>query len=416
MSEKIKISFDDINTSSVDEDLKRQEILTRMAQHQQTIAANTTPSQTIRPGGQGGFWRNALVYMAMFGLIASLLGWGLGEGMQHLSDTNPLTQFRDLVVPVLQYAKENDLPDDEFSFMYNKIVSDALKEEKYKNNPYLDKDKDEDEIDSMREKDENLLKWYNRTWYMFIACFIAIGLSTAEDIINRNWNKTMLNFLIGAVLGIAGGLLVSLFIDQIYHFLQGDQSKEINMVRQVFARTVGWGILGLFVAIAPGILMRNWKKGLLGLLGGFIGGALGGVLFDLICRYSGTAIPARFVGIVAFGLMAGIATALLENVAKQGWLKIKAGLIAGKQFILYKNPTTIGSSPKCDVYLFKDQSIAGIHAAIHVQNGAYILCSQTGVLTLVNNQPVTQRKLKNGDTIQIGGTIILFEAKSAKTE
>ena len=33
---------------------------------------------------------------------------------------------------------------------------------------------------------------------------------------------------------------------------------------------------------------------------------------------------------------------------------MKEGLIAGKQFVLYRDPTYIGSAPNCHVYLFKD--------------------------------------------------------------
>ena len=36
---------------------------------------------------------------------------------------------------------------------------------------------------------------------------------------------------------------------------------------------------------------------------------------------------------------------LIENVIKSGWFKVEEGVIAGKQFVLYRNPTYIGSSP-----------------------------------------------------------------------
>ena len=260
----------------------------------------------------------------------------------------------------------------------------------------------------MRKSDEFKLKIYNTLWYIFVASCIAIGLSVAESFVEYNWVKVLQNFAIALVLGTIGAWIISLFLDNIYHFLQGENP---DFTRHVFARTVGWGLLGLFVSVTPGILMRSWKKLLLGLLGGLIGGIIGGLLFDIVSQATHSGMLPRFIGVIGFGTLSGVATAFLENAAKQGWLKIKAGLIAGKQFIIYKNPTTIGSSPKCDVYLFKDISIAGIHAAIHLQNGNYILCSQVGALTYVNNQIVQEHKLNNGDIIQIGQTVIQFEAK-----
>ena len=62
--------------------------------------------------------------------------------------------------------------------------------------------------------------------------------------------------------------------------------------------------------------------------------------------------------LVAIGVVTALATALVENAAKTGWLRVLTGLIAGKQFILYRNPTYVGSSPDCEIYLFKDKLVA----------------------------------------------------------
>ena len=401
MNDKIKITLDDINSSQVDESIKRQEMLHRMQEHQQTVANNAPPSQLIQ-SGKGGFFRKTIVYMTFFGLISSLIAWGFGEFTQSLEENNNLYRFAE-VIRGYSYIAEHDPSVDFPSFL------EALRmEPRYRDNPYLDTSLSKDQIDEMRKSDEFKLKIYNTLWYIFVASCIAIGLSVAESFVEYNWVKVLQNFAIALVLGTIGAWIISLFLDNIYHFLQGENP---DFTRQVFARTVGWGLLGLFVSVTPGILMRSWKKLLLGLLGGLIGGIIGGLLFDIVSQATHSGMLPRFIGVIGFGTLSGVATAFLENAAKQGWLKIKAGLIAGKQFIIYKNPTTIGSSPKCDVYLFKDISIAGIHAAIHLQNGNYILCSQVGALTYVNNQIVQEHKLNNGDIIQIGQTVIQFEAK-----
>ena len=403
MNDKIKISLDDVNSSQVDESIKRQDMLHRMQQHQQTVARNTQSSQLIQPG-KGGFFRKTMIYMTFFGLVSSIIAWGCGEYIQNCEDKNDFFRFQEVVRAILYLENKN--PDVDISLVLEKIKE----EPRYINNPYLDNNLSKDQMEEMRKIDESKLKFYNTLWYILVATCIAIGLSIAESVVSCNWIKTLQNLSIAIVLGAFGAWLVSLFLDKIYNFLQGDNPEDF-FLRQVFARAVGWGLFGLFVSITPGILMRSWKKLLLGLLGGLVGGLIGGVLFDVVAEATHSAILPRFIGIIGFGTLAGVATAFLENVAKQGWLKIKAGLIAGKQFIIYKNPTTIGSSPKCDVYLFKDTSIAGIHAAIHLLNGNYVLCSQVGALTYVNNQPVQECTLNNGDMIQIGQTLIQFEAK-----
>lgn len=414
MSDKIKISFDDLNSSKVDDDLKRQDLLNRMHQHQQTVAANTTQAQMIQHAPRGGFFRNAIVYMFLFGLLGGILGWAGGEVAQYHTEQNDLYKLQNYFLPAIDYYRSQGYTEEQI----DQIVLNAKEDPQLKGNFYLQENKTNAEKDAQAEKDEKAFKFYQRCWYITIAVCISVFLSCAESIMAKNWHQCLQNVILGIILGLIGGFVVSLFADKVYNYLQGDRSIEFSMARQVFARSVGWAILGLFVAIAPGILMRSWKKFALGLAGGLVGGLIGGLLFDLICNIlnlQNAVMVARFVGITAFGTLAGAGTALLENVIKQGWLKIQAGLIAGKQFILYKNPTTIGSSPKCDVYLFKDPSVVGIHAAIHVRGGRYILCSQTGAVTLVNGTPVMEKTLKNGDMIQIGSTSILFETKKAES-
>ena len=145
---------------------------------------------------------------------------------------------------------------------------------------------------------------------------------------------------------------------------------------------------------------------------------MGGILFDPICFIFNNkeigVVVARFVNIVGLGVGVAIATVLLENIAKQGWLKVAAGLIAGKQFILYRNPTVIGSSPKCEIYLFKDPQIAAKHAAINNRNGDFIVTSIQNAPVFVNNVAIQQQRLKTGDQLKVGNTIFIFEARVLK--
>jgi pSer/pThr/pTyr-binding forkhead associated (FHA) protein len=94
-------------------------------------------------------------------------------------------------------------------------------------------------------------------------------------------------------------------------------------------------------------------------------------------------------------------------------LYVTAGLIAGKQFILYRNPTFVGSSPRCEIYLFKDPDISPQHAAIHSFPGGFELedlGSATG--TRVNGRRVRRTRLRNNDLVQIGSTCFLFREKA----
>jgi pSer/pThr/pTyr-binding forkhead associated (FHA) protein len=79
--------------------------------------------------------------------------------------------------------------------------------------------------------------------------------------------------------------------------------------------------------------------------------------------------------------------------------------------VLYRNPTIIGSSPQCEIYLFKDPQVGPRHAAIHVGRGFEIEALQPGCGTFVNGQAVSRTRLRNGDQVQIGSTTFVFQEK-----
>jgi hypothetical protein len=214
------------------------------------------------------------------------------------------------------------------------------------------------------------------------------------------------------MLGLFGGVIVSLFVDRLHQGLGGSETADLNTWQQLIANAIKYGVIGSFLLIAPGVLMRNVKKLAVGLAGGFIGGVIGGVLLAPVAKVTGNAVAARAIAFLAIGLIAGAATGLIENVAKAGWLKVIQGFIAGKQFILYRGTTYIGASPECHIYLFKDPAIGRRHAAVHIVPGGFDLEDlPLGSPTFVNGKPVSRVRLRSGDQIQVGSTAFTFAEK-----
>lgn len=403
---KISITLDDVNSARVDAEIRRQDIAARMAAHQEQVVANTPATRRF---GETLF-RKTVVYMAVFGLAASLVGWGVGEVVQYKDSHHP---YRQLAIAVKAFLEKEPNADQ------GRIVRflDNLREnggKEFQDNPYFRRsfwNQSESQRKREFERDLSQLRMFDCSWYILLGLFIGIGLSIAEPFVGHNAQSGMRRGLLGAALGTFGGFVCSLFINDIYHCLGGGVVTS-NFAQQVFARGVGWSILGAFLAIAPGIAMRNPKKFLLGLVGGAIGGLLGGILFDPICRLADSDIPARCVNILGLGVGAAVATALLEEAAKQGWLKVATGVITGKQFILYRNPTVIGSSPNAEIYLFKDPTVAPKHAAVNGVGGEFLLTALNGATVLLNGTPVRQQRLRNGDQIRVGNTIFLFGSRA----
>src|SRR6185437_10893964 len=76
---------------------------------------------------------------------------------------------------------------------------------------------------------------------------------------------------------------------------------------------------------------------------------VGGMVFDPIALATKAGAPSRAVGFALFGLATGVAMGIVESALKDRWLYVAAGPLAGKQFILYKPVTVIGSSQQSDI-------------------------------------------------------------------
>jgi hypothetical protein len=228
----------------------------------------------------------------------------------------------------------------------------------------------------------------------------------------------MKNGALSAVLGLIGGITVSLFIERIYRTVAGDGPRTASgfTVQDMFAHAAAWGVLGLFLTAGPGLLLRNPRKLAIGIAGGLIGGVVGGALFDPIGALAGIEMS-RLIALVTIGGIAGFSTAMIENVAKTGWLRVTHGLIAGKQFILYRNPTYIGSAPDSQIYLFRDPKVGRRHAALHlVPGGIDIEDLPLGSHTRVNGKAVSRIRLHHGDEIAIGATRFEFQEKAGRKD
>jgi len=211
--------------------------------------------------------------------------------------------------------------------------------------------------------------------------------------------------------------VVSLFVDLLFEAVRGSVAAEASMLGDMLARAASWGLLGLFIGLAPGVVLRHGRKTLIGAVGGVVGGVVGGLVFDPLALATESEVVSRLIAIGLIGLLAGAGTGLIEEAAKLGWLKVTQGLIAGKQFILYRNPTFIGNSLSAHIYLFKDPQVGRRHAAIHVMpNGYEIEDLPWGARTLVNGKPVRRVKLRHGDQIKIGMTQFLFQEKVKSSE
>lgn len=237
-----------------------------------------------------------------------------------------------------------------------------------------------------------------------VLIFLCLGFSVAESIVERSLRKALQR----AVLSFPLGLVFSVVFMVAGGFVYG-VGREICAALGVVsyrnpalwvARSVAWMVFAAAAGVVYGLVDRSVRKGRYGVLGAVIGGGVGGILFDPISMATLRGGPSRAVGFALIGLATGVAIGIVESALKDRWLYVASGPLAGKQFILYKPVTVIGSSQQCDIYLFKDNSIQSQHASIELRGAQTFLHAQGQVY--VSGQPARNRTLESGDLLQIG--------------
>jgi hypothetical protein len=411
--DKIQISWTDLKTAKVEKHVRQQQAMLRNRRYSQMTGDDLPVAQ-----GPGPIWYNPIFLLAAFGLLGGLLAWS-GGALMHLAPDRQrqaeqalasIDDIRKLVrTSPNGYGITRRQADDA---IYNIVLNAG-------DNPYL---KIQMETSFSPREKQSRLDALERAdhWKNLIADILGFGiagviisicLSVAEPVIDRNVHAAVINGSVGAALGLAGGLAASLVVDRVYRAFVG---AEHGLLREYLAQSVSWAVLGTFLASAPGLVVRNRKRFLIGLAGGAVGGAVGGILLDPLSRITSSAEFGRLAALCCIGVVAGAGTGILEHAARTGWLKVTAGVIAGKQFILYRDPTYIGSAPDCQIYLFRDPKVGRRHAAIHLFKGRIeIEDLPLGGQTLINGNPVARQRLHHGDRIGIGSTTFLFQEKKA---
>jgi len=264
-------------------------------------------------------------------------------------------------------------------------------------------------------------RWGNILLLPVIVAVMCIGFAVAESIVERSMRKGAVRVGIAIPLGIVLGFFFNFVANVLYRIGLGIGAAAGMQTNHNPAwwiiRGIAWAVFGVAGGIVYGIIGRSGKKIGYGALGGAIGAALGGMVFDPISfgveRYlhheSGTL--SRAVGFTLLGMATGIAMGLVESALKDRWLYVTAGPLAGKQFILYKPVTVMGSAQTSDIYLFKDLEILPAHATLS-QKGDRVYVNAEGPVFMAGSRIYSSRMLENGAILQIGRYSFRYQEKA----
>ena len=118
---------------------------------------------------------------------------------------------------------------------------------------------------------------------------IGLFLGAVDGIVSADKKKILTGLAVGAFAGIVLGSIGLQLGSLIYNLLGGSniQSQTPNIFTfalQVFARSMGWAMMGVGFGAGSAIITRSPKRILNGAIGGLIGGLIGGFVFGLPAR------------------------------------------------------------------------------------------------------------------------------------
>jgi len=264
--------------------------------------------------------------------------------------------------------------------------------------------------------DEGGHRWENIWMMPMVVTLQCVGFAIAESIVERSGKKAVVRGLLALPLGIVLAFVFDFAAEIIFRIgiaiAAGAGAQTFRNPAFWVARGVAWMVFGAAGGVVYGIVGQSSKKTLYGALGGVIGAGIGGMIFDPIVMITKGGATSRAVGFALLGMATGVAIGLVESALKDRWLYVTAGPLAGKQFILYKARTLIGSDQKCDIYLFKDSNVLPEHAVVEIAGTRVQLRSLGPVY--VSGQPTRLQVLQSGNSVQIGRYAFRYSERQRK--
>jgi hypothetical protein len=259
-------------------------------------------------------------------------------------------------------------------------------------------------------------RWGNFGLIPLAVTLECVGFAIAESIVERSSKKALTRGLLALPLGIVLAFAFDFCAEILFNvgvgIIVGAGVHTNHNPAFWIVRGIAWMVFGAAGGVIYGIVGQSSRQIGYGALGGAIGAGIGGLIFDPVSMATHGGAASRAIGFSLLGLATGIAIGLVESAMKDRWLYVTAGPLAGKQFILYKPRTVIGSDQQSDIYLFKDANIQPRHAIIEIA-GARVQIRALGDVS-VSGFPAKVQVLQSGNSLQVGRYSFRYQEKQRK--
>jgi VWFA-related protein len=242
---------------------------------------------------------------------------------------------------------------------------------------------------------------------------LCIGAFTwsHEPLTGRQFGTALRRAAIGAAAGIAGGALGAGLGTTAFSALGNLVAKWGGLRASLgilLAIALGWAVLGAFIGMSGGLMVRSRERALYGLLGGTLGGAVGGAVYGLL---SATSIWSSLTGLALLGCSIAMFISVVEETFVAATVKVIKGRHVGRTFPLLKDVNILGRDDRSDVCLSGAEGVLVRHAAIKRDRGRFSIDSvEEGKPVYVNQKMTAGSRLADGDIIRVGSVLLLFQA------
>ena len=405
----------------------------------QRMQASAAPNGTVK--GKINI-KTIITKGILWALLGAIVGFGISEVTDGLYSTSNIArmsgnthlaeyyEFQEEIENKLsgvsdeyqQYCKENGYDIDDTEHIMDWYAEAASESARNQLNEYLeisDKansalyDSYQFEFSSsdkkLKEGISKTVRTHSAIWSAIIALFVGLFLGIGEGVFYGSKEKALKYGAIGAGVSVLLGYASGYIAQWMYTSMLSDDPAPIAAA---LVRGIGWAVMGIGIGLAVGLIKPELKRLLFCIIGGTCGAFLGGFLFNFIGEIVPVDMVSRGVAIIIMGLLIGIGVGLLEQFAKQAWLKVIRGEFEGKEYLVFAGTTSIGNNGKNTIVLFKDKLIGPHHCDIVLEGSRYVVkdCG-TPMGTLENGQKVTRQILKQGDAISIGNSVLVFNTK-----
>jgi hypothetical protein len=199
--------------------------------------------------------------------------------------------------------------------------------------------------------------------------------------------------------------------------------QTITDGRATFMLVIAWLAVATSIGIAAGILRGSGRAVVSGIAGGLVGGLVSGLVHlasgpnyvgpgKFVYLEIDVLAPLTALAIVIACAVMGLAIGIVDRLRRRSWLTVIEGGLRGRELILDRRETHIGTSGSAALRLVGDPGVVPEHAVLVGQDDRYALFCRAPVdvngRRVVGPAPVV---LSSGDVLRVGGSFIRFEQR-----